>query len=322
MENMPWIEIYKPQKLTDMYLNRTVEQFLLDSEKKCTIENSIFCGAPGIGKTASVLVLAKTVYGKNYNDSVLVVNGSDDRGIKVVQDTIITFCKKITRLGKAKHKLILLDEADNMTINTQQLINTLLEQYKANTRFVFTCNNSTKIIEAIQSRCHVFRFSSLSEKQIVDQLRLICKDRDIEFTEKSLKSVYSVSQGDMRNAINTLQLVYTTCKKLTEKNVFDTVNKPHPEEMKDLLLACYKGELKNALQRLEAMIKYGYCPSDIVLSMLNILRSYITTEIEEKDKMEFLKEISQTCMIISGGISTELQLVSCVCNLVREKVDK
>lgn len=319
MDNKPWIEIYKPKKLSDLYLHSTINYFLEDSIKKKDVENSIFFGPSGIGKTATVLCIAREIYKENFNECVLIINGSDDRGIKIVQDNITTFCKKKTKLKKSKYKLVLLDEADNMTINTQQLINTLLETYKNNTRFIFTCNDSSKIIEALQSRCRINRFPILTEKQVIKCLTKICKKRDIEYTNNSLIAINSIYQGDMRSSINALQLVYTVCKKITENNVFSTVNKPNPDEMKDLLITSYNGELTNSVKKLCKIKDQGYSSSDIILSMIYTIRKYIHNEIKEIDKIYMLKEISQTFMVISKGMSSELQLVSCICSLVSMK---
>ena len=171
--------------------------------------NCIITGNPGIGKTSTLACLAEHLYGPFKHEAVLELNASDDRGIKAVKDSIIHFCKKklvIKKKKYAKHKLVLLDEADNMTPKAQQLINNLMEQYIHTTRFTFTCNNSCDIIEAIQSRCIIFRYTRLQNDQIIDKLKNICILENVEYDIEGLETLTFLSQGDLRQAINNLQL--------------------------------------------------------------------------------------------------------------------
>ena len=160
----PWIEKYRPTNIN----NLVIDDITLNKFKKIIndleMPNCIITGNSGIGKTSTLLCMAEQLYGPYKNEAVLEQSASDDRGIKAVQDSIIHFCKKkLVIKGKkyAKHKLVLLDEADNMTPKAQQLINNLMEKYIHTTRFTFTCNNSSDIIEAIQSRCIIFRYKRL-----------------------------------------------------------------------------------------------------------------------------------------------------------------
>uniref|UniRef100_A0A6C0ACG6 AAA+ ATPase domain-containing protein n=1 Tax=viral metagenome TaxID=1070528 RepID=A0A6C0ACG6_9ZZZZ len=314
--NIPWIIRFTPTTVEKLAINRNIKTSLQTMVDNREPRNLIFCGPSGVAKTTAVKCLIKEIYRKN-KEGVLFINSSDDRGIKIVQDTIVSFCKKKTKLGKAKYKLVVLDEADSMTSNTQLLINNLIEIYKKNTRFIFTCNDYTKIIEAIQSRCDIVRFSFLREDQIVKCLTDITKSLQINASTKALKAIHAVTQGDIRVAINTLQLVYSNCKdtQITEKKVFNMVNKPQPQEMKELLLLCYKQDLMNSINKIDYFRNQGYAPSDIILSMMYTIRNYINNEINEDTKMKFLKNISETCMIVSRGVATELQLTACVCRL-------
>ena len=107
--------------------------------------NIIITGIPGIGKTTTILCIAKNLIRKYFEEGVLELNASDVRGVKTVQETIEYFCKKKLQIDEnfANHKIVLLDEADNMTKKAQQSINNLMEQYQDTTRFAFTCNNSS-----------------------------------------------------------------------------------------------------------------------------------------------------------------------------------
>ena len=220
---------------------------------------SIITGVPGIGKTTTILCIAKNLLGKYYNQGVLELNASDDRGIKAVQESIIYFCKKKLEIkdedGRtySRHKIVLLDEADNMTKKAQQLVNNLMSQYHNTTRFAFTCNNSSDIIEAIQSRCIIFRYRRLNNQQLHDKLKFICDKEMITYSEDGLDALVTIAQGDLRQAINNLQLTYNGYEKIVPSNVYKLCDKPHPEIIKDIFMACYKNDIVLALENLEKL---------------------------------------------------------------------
>ena len=156
--NIPWVEKYRPTNIENLVLETPIYNKIKKIIDDKNMPNIIITGLPGIGKTTTILCIAKILLGKYFEQGVLELNASDDRGIKAVQDSIIYFCKKKLEMEEdyAQHKIVLLDEADNMTTKAQQLVNNLMEKYHSTTRFAFTCNNSSDIIEAIQSRCIIF----------------------------------------------------------------------------------------------------------------------------------------------------------------------
>lgn len=109
-------------------------------------------GTPGIGKTTSILCLARALLGTAYKEAVLELNASDERGIDVVRNKIKMFAQKKVTLPPGKHKIVILDEADSMTAGAQQALRRTMEIYSNTTRFALACNQSSKIIEPIQSR--------------------------------------------------------------------------------------------------------------------------------------------------------------------------
>lgn len=136
-------------------------------------------GLPGIGKTTSVLCLAHDLLGPSYKDAVLELNASDDRGIDVVRNRIKAFAQKKVTLPQGKHKIVILDEADSMTGGAQQALRRTMEIYSNTTRFALACNQSNKIIEPIQSRCAVLRYTKLTDAQILRRLLEICKMENV-----------------------------------------------------------------------------------------------------------------------------------------------
>lgn len=319
--NIPWIEKYRPRILDDIVINKPVYNKIKKIIDDRDMPNIIITGVPGIGKTTTIFCIARAILGKYYNQAVLELNASDDRGIKAVQDLIIYFCKKMIHIDDrpdrkyAKHKIVMLDEADNMTVKAQQLINNLMEKYNKTTRFAFTCNNSSGIIEAIQSRCLIFRYKRLSNSQVIHRLKIICSKENVEYDDQGIDALVVTAEGDMRKAINNLQLTFNGYKKITEEYVYKLCDKPHPLMIKNIFISCLNKDLKNALKLLKILKESGYSSADISLEMVNILKSNIMTELDEETKIKYLTQVAYTALNISRGINSFLQLSGCVSKL-------
>ena len=318
----PWIEKYRPKTISDLVTTNVVLGKIKNMIDDKNIPNIIITGMPGVGKTTTIQCLANHLYGQYRNLGVLELNASDDRGIRTVYDSIIHFCKKkidLTSKGDhyATHKLVVLDEADNMTVKAQQLINNLMEQYHDTTRFAFTCNNSSDIIEGIQSRCIIFRYKRLTSDQIISKLSNICDIENIKYNDKSIGELAFISQGDLRQAINNLQLAYNDSNEINSETISKLCDDPHPLTIKKLLLECKNNNLKNVLTQLRKLTNMGYSASDISLNILNVLKYLHISEISSDTKIMFMKEIGQTCMVISKGISTELQLAGSLAKMIK-----
>ena len=191
LRDIPWIEKYRPKHIDDLLLEENtlvkIKKFIKDKD----MPNLIIPGTPGIGKTTTIKCIARELYGPNIEEAVLELNASDDRGIKTVIDIITNFCTKKMDLNDnlkekkyAEHKIIFLDEADNMTETAQLLINNLMDKYHETTRFAFTCNTSSDILEGIQSRCIIMRFFRLRKDFIEERLKYICEKENVKYIKK------------------------------------------------------------------------------------------------------------------------------------------
>src|SRR4030042_2886004 len=199
-----WAEKYRPKRLDDMVDQKTIVERLKSFVKSRNVPHCIFAGPPGTGKTTAALCLARDLYGDGYREHLLELNASDERGIDVVRDTVKTFAR-VKSIGEIPFKIMILDEADNMTSDAQQALRRTMERYTETCRFIMCANYSGKIIEPIQSRCAPFRFSHLPRKEQDEYLNTITAKEQIKLTVDGLDAIFEVCGGDLRKAINTLQ---------------------------------------------------------------------------------------------------------------------
>jgi replication factor C subunit 2/4 len=319
--NLPWTEKYRPPDVEDLILNDFFQSMIEQFIKHKNIPNLILTGPSGIGKTSTIKCLATKLYGKYKKDMVLELNASDDRGMKSMQESIILFCKSshcIKKTDKDKYanfKLIILDEADNMVDRAQPQINSIMEQYKDTVRFAFTCNMSNNIIEAIQSRCRILRYTRLDNKFIVKKLKFIAKSENIKYKKDALSRISEISHGDMRNAINLMQLVFNNKEKIKIKYVDEFCDLPQHVTILKLFNFILNDKLDKAFEILHSLKKMGFSGSDITLGMIYSLKSNVCNEISDENKIKLMNQICFASYNISKGTDTILQLYGCLIDL-------
>ncbi|GAA5892599.1 replication factor C subunit 4 [Sporobolomyces salmoneus] len=312
---LPWVEKHRPRVLSDIVGNvETIERLkVIAREGNCP--HIIISGSPGIGKTTSVLALARELLGDHYKEGVLELNASDERGINVVRERIKTFAQKKVTLPLGRHKLIILDEADSMTSGAQQALRRTMELYANTTRFAFACNQSNKIIEPIQSRCAILRYSRLTDKELLKRLMEICEIEKVPHNADGLTALIFTSEGDMRQAVNNLQSTYSGFGFVGPSEVFKVCDQPHPLKVQQLIKDCIKSEVDQAMLKLEDLWDYGYSAVDIVSTLFRVVKGM--DQMQEKIKLEFIREIGFTHMRILEGVSTVVQLGGLIARLCR-----
>jgi replication factor C subunit 3/5 len=222
MENIPWIEKYRPNTIDEIVGNGQVISILDNMVEKNSLPHIILFGSSGTGKTSTVLAFAKKIYGKFYRHMILELNGSDDRGINVVREQIKEFCSTNNNLYKMfnkknMYKLVILDEVDSMTLDGQFALRRIIENYTENTRFCLICNYITKITPALRSRCLAFRYEPLSNDFIMDKLYDIMEKENVDLEDQMIDKIVLKSGGDLRKSINMLQCL-TTFSKISKNN--------------------------------------------------------------------------------------------------------
>lgn len=302
---LPWVEKFRPTLVKDIVGNVEAVSRLQVIADTGNMPNIILSGPPGTGKTTSILCVAHQLLGPNYKEAVLELNASDDRGIDVVRNKIKMFAQKKVTLPPGRHKIVILDEADSMTGGAQQALRRTMELFSATTRFALACNQSTKIIEPIQSRCAVVRFSKISDAEILSRLLEVCRMEKVNYTEEGLEAVIFTADGDMRQALNNLQATHSGFGLVNQENVFRVCDQPHPLLVARIVQDCAKGQLQPAYEGLKSLCDLGYSSMDIITTFFRVVRN---AELAEFLKLEFLKEIGFCHLRVCDGVNSRLQL--------------
>jgi replication factor C subunit 2/4 len=180
-----------------------------------------------------------------------------------------------------------------------------MEIYSSTTRFCLACNNSEKIIEPIQSRCAILRYSKLTDKQILKRLLEICEMEKLSYADDGLEAIIFTAQGDMRQAINNLQSTHNGFGHINSDNVFKVCDEPHPLIVKQMIDNCVEHKLEEALKSLLHLWKLGYSAEDIINVLFRVVK-YAT--MPEYLKLEYLKLVGLTHARVSQGLNSLLQL--------------
>ncbi|EEB13378.1 Replication factor C subunit, putative [Pediculus humanus corporis] len=310
--NAPWIEKYRPVTFKDVVGNDDAIRRLAAFAEVGNVPNILIAGPPGVGKTTTILCLARILLGPSFKEAVLELNASNDRGIDTVRNKIKMFAQQKVTLPKGKHKIIVLDEADSMTDGAQQALRRTMEMYSQTTRFAFACNDSSKIIEPLQSRCAVLRFTKLKDEEILKKLLQICESEQISYTNDGLEAVIFSAQGDLRQALNNLQSTHNGFSHVNSDNVFKVCDEPHPVMIGEMLEHCMKANFQDAYKILNHLWKLGYSAEDIISTIFRGTK-LILGQVDLV--LKFLKEISLTHLRIVEGTSSLLQLSSLLAKL-------
>lgn len=307
-----WAEKYRPKSLNQIINQKEIVERLNSFVKAKNVPHCIFAGPPGTGKTTAALCLAHDLYGTGYREHLMELNASDERGIKIVRETVKTFARTRS-IGEIPFKILILDEADNMTSDAQQALRRTMERFTETCRFIMIANYSGKIIEPLQSRCAPFRFSYMSQEDQDRYLQRIIQEEKVKILDEGLTAIFEVSGGDLRRATNTIQAAASMGKQIDAETVYSVIGRANPADINEMIKTAMKGDFLSARKKLREMIlKYGVAGSDIIKQIhTEIFRSMLP----DSWKVTLSEAIGEIDFRLVQGADEEVQLSALLARL-------
>ena len=311
--NKIWVEKYRPQKFDEVKGQSKIVNRIKGFVEKKNLPHLLFAGPAGVGKTSLSLVIAKELFGNNWKSCFLELNASDERGIDVIRNKVKDFART-KAISNAPFKIIYLDECDSLTREAQQALRRTMENYSDGTRFILSCNYSSKIIDPIQSRCSVFRFKPLEKEDIEKIIKFICEKEGLKINKKSLDAIYEVSNGDCRKAKNILQSCASITNDITNELIYEIVSAAKPKEVIAVLNMVINKDFINARDKLfDLMLKHGLSGLDIIKQ---IQREVWNLDIEDEKKLKLIERCGEIEFRMVEGSNEFLQLESLLASFV------
>ncbi len=305
-----WVEKYRPKTLSEV-VNQTdiigsLEALIKDPTD---MPHLLFSGSAGVGKTTTALCITRQILGDHSKDYTLELNASDERGIDMVRERVKKF-SRFAGMSDLPFKIIILDEADEMTSGAQTALRRIIEDTARTCRFILIANNVSKIIDPLQSRCATFKFTSVAEDDVIARLEEIAGREGVSTDRGGLKAVYDYSEGDMRHAINIMQAA-ASLGPITEENVKVSAGLTRTSDVDTVLKAALSGRLVEAREKMIELIRvYGMSESDFL--------KYINSAVfkSRHDRLpEILEIIARYDYRVLVGANSEIQLSAMLAEL-------
>ena len=311
ISDIMWVEKYRPKKISEVVNQKDIKgslQALLKNQQE--MPHLLFSGSAGVGKTTMAICISQEILGDRWKDYTLELNASDERGIGMVRERVKKFSRFAGLDTEIPFKIIILDEADDMTSDAQTALRRIIEDTAKFCRFILIANNISKIINPIQSRCAVFKFSQIDEKEITAQLKVVLKKENGKADEKGLKEIAEYAEGDLRHAINLLQTA-ASMGDITQDSVKAAAGLTKINDVEEVLKLAVSGNIQDSRNKMIELVKvYGMSESDFLKYINQALFSAKFDNLEELSQI-----IAKYDYRILVGSNPEIQLSAMLAEL-------
>ncbi len=308
-----WVEKYRPATLDEIVGQDDIVARLKAYVRAGNLPHLLFAGPAGTGKTTSAIALAHELYGDAWRVNFGETNASDERGLEVVRGKIKDMARTAP-IGERGFKIIFLDEADNLTADAQAALRRTMETYTRTARFILSCNYSSRIIEPIQSRCAVFRFRPLTPEGVKTYLERIAKGEKLKITKEGMDALVYIAQGDMRRAVNALQVAAAIDSTVNEDALYKAASAARPELVKGLIETSLGGDFIKARDALDnLLIEYGLSGEEVVRA---VHRTVFDLSVPDELKVRLIDRIGEAEFRLVEGSSERIQLEALLAHFV------
>ncbi|MHA1583736.1 MAG: AAA family ATPase [Promethearchaeota archaeon] len=271
VDEIPWVEKYRPKSLQDIISQSTTVETLHKFVERRALPHIIFTGPAGTGKTSAAYAMINDLLGKDNvsQENILERNASDSVRMGT-RDEIKNFVNHIGMRKSNSFKFVILDEADNISRDMQNALRRIIEMAPANVKFIFMCNYVEQIIDPVLSRCAIFRFYPLPKVAFEEQIRYIAKNEKVPSTQAILDSIFYISQGDMRHAINLFQMTVALLedkegnvqsKEINADSIYEISGFLTPDQLGDIFNNISKKKFLstlNAIKKIKGLSSRGF----------------------------------------------------------------
>ena len=307
-----WTEKYRPRTLDEVVGQEDIVERLKAYVKTGNLPHLLFAGPPGTGKTTCAIALARDLFGDTWKSQFFELNSSDERGIDVVRNKIKEYARMV-HLG-GNFNVLFLDECDHLTGDAQAALRRTMELYTRSSRFILSANYSSRIIEPIQSRTAVFRFRPQKPEAIRTYLARIAQAEGLKVSEKAVDALVYVASGDMRKAVNALQVAASISSTIDEETLYKTASTARPEEVRKLIEVALAGDFLGARDALDhLLIEYGLSGEDI---LRQIHRTVFEVSLPDTYRVKLVDTVGEVEYRLVQGSNERIQLENLLARFV------
>lgn len=300
-----WIERFRPTELEEIRGREVIVARLDKYIESGDMPHILFMGKRGTGKTTAAIIIGMKLFGDTFPYNFTELNASDARGIDVVRGRISNIAETLPE-GDNKFRIIFLDEADALTSDAQNSLKRTMEVNTDNCRFILSCNNSSKLIPEIQSRCTIYKFGPLRNKAIVEMVNYIAIHEKLKINDEGVKALLYVAEGDMRKAINVLQSASISGEEIVGNTIYEVTGYAQPEFIIEMVELAFKGKFLESRNKLDVLlIDEGFSGKDVVYQ---IHKSLFDIGLPKKVMLEMSYITGEIDFRVSEGANDKIQL--------------